>query len=53
MFGTVLVGCDASESADDAVALGELTGLARPCLHSFLARSLFASRLFNVTVTNG
>lgn len=33
-------------------ALVELTGLAPPVLHSVLARSLFASRLFNVTVTN-
>jgi diacylglycerol O-acyltransferase len=32
--------------------LTELTGLAPPVLHSVVARSLFASRLFNVTVTN-
>lgn len=30
----------------------ELTGLAPPVLHAVLARSLFATRLFNVTVTN-
>ena len=30
----------------------ELASLAPPALHSFLARSLFASRLFNVTITN-
>jgi diacylglycerol O-acyltransferase len=30
----------------------QLTSLAPPVLHSLLARSLFASRLFNVTVTN-
>jgi diacylglycerol O-acyltransferase / wax synthase len=30
----------------------DLTGLAPPVVHSLLARSLFASRLFNVTVTN-
>lgn len=30
----------------------ELTAAAPPVLHSVLARSLFASRLFNVTVTN-
>jgi diacylglycerol O-acyltransferase / wax synthase len=30
----------------------ELTGLAPPVLHSFLARSLYATRLFNVTITN-
>ena len=29
-----------------------LAGLAPPVIHSFLARSLFASRLFNVTITN-
>jgi WS/DGAT/MGAT family acyltransferase len=29
-----------------------LAGAAPPILHSFLARSLFASRLFNVTITN-
>ena len=32
--------------------LGDLAGLAPPGLHSILARSLFATRLFNVTVTN-
>jgi len=30
----------------------QVAGVAPPVLHSFLARSLFASRLFNVTVTN-
>lgn len=30
----------------------DLTALAPPALHGFLARSLFATRLFNVTVTN-
>ena len=30
----------------------ELAALAPPVLHSFIARSLFASRLFNVTITN-
>ena len=29
-----------------------LAGHAPPVLHSFLARSLFATRLFNVTITN-
>jgi WS/DGAT/MGAT family acyltransferase len=29
-----------------------LTSLAPPAIHAFLARSLFASRLFNVTITN-
>jgi WS/DGAT/MGAT family acyltransferase len=32
--------------------LVELASLAPPALHSFVARSLFASRLFNVTITN-
>ena len=32
--------------------LVQLAGLAPPVIHSFLARSLFASRLFNVTITN-
>ena len=30
----------------------ELTSLAPPLLHTFLARSLYATRLFNVTITN-
>ena len=29
-----------------------ITSLAPPAIHAFLARSLFASRLFNVTITN-
>jgi diacylglycerol O-acyltransferase len=33
-------------------SLIELTSLAPPALHGFLARSLYATRLFNVTVTN-
>ncbi len=37
---------------DGAGALLGLTGLAPPVIHSTLARSLFATRLFNVTVTN-
>jgi diacylglycerol O-acyltransferase / wax synthase len=35
-----------------ANALTGLTGLAPPVLHASLARSLFAKRLFNVTITN-
>ena len=35
-----------------ATTLLDLTGLAPPLVHSFLARSLFATRLFNVTITN-
>jgi diacylglycerol O-acyltransferase len=30
----------------------DLAGHAPPVLHSFLARGLFASRLFNITITN-
>jgi diacylglycerol O-acyltransferase / wax synthase len=30
----------------------DLTSLAPPVLHTFLARSLYATRLFNVTITN-
>jgi WS/DGAT/MGAT family acyltransferase len=33
-------------------ALLDVTGLAPPVFHSFLARSLFATRLFNLTITN-
>jgi WS/DGAT/MGAT family acyltransferase len=33
-------------------ALLKLTSLAPPVLHSMLARSLYATRLFNVTITN-
>ena len=46
---------DALKSGSQAVAgstVIELGGLAPPVLHAVLARSLFASRLFNVTVTN-
>jgi hypothetical protein len=35
-----------------AGAVTELTGLAPPVLHASLARSLFAKRLFNITITN-
>lgn len=35
-----------------ATTLLDLTGMAPPLVHSFLARSLFATRLFNVTITN-
>lgn len=33
-------------------ALIDLTGMAPPIVHSFLARSLYATRLFNLTITN-
>jgi diacylglycerol O-acyltransferase / wax synthase len=38
--------------ADGAAGLASLAGLAPPILHSVLARSVFGTRLFNVTVTN-
>ena len=38
--------------AEGGQALVGLTALAPPALHSFAARSLFASRLFNTTITN-
>jgi hypothetical protein len=38
--------------AKGSSGLIELTGMAPPMLHSLLARSLYATRLFNVTITN-
>ena len=38
--------------AQGGETLLQLAGLAPPVFHSFLARGLFASRLFNVTITN-
>jgi diacylglycerol O-acyltransferase / wax synthase len=38
--------------AEGGQTLVHLTALAPPVLHSFAARSLFASRLFNTTITN-
>jgi WS/DGAT/MGAT family acyltransferase len=48
---------EAEELKSGSQALGssvlmDLTGHAPPVLHSFLARSLFATRLFNLTITN-
>jgi len=46
---------DALKSGTQVVAsntLVDLAALAPPLLHSVLARSLFASRLFNLTITN-
>ena len=40
------------DQALGASAITDLTGHAPPVLHSFLARSLFATRLFNLTITN-
>lgn len=42
----------AGSQATGGETLLDLTGHAPPVLHSLLAQSLFASRLFNVTVTN-
>jgi WS/DGAT/MGAT family acyltransferase len=42
----------AGRQALGSQTLIDLTALAPPALHSFLARSLFATRLFNVTITN-
>jgi len=42
----------AGSQARGGETLVQIAGLAPPALHSFLARSLFASRLFNVTITN-
>jgi diacylglycerol O-acyltransferase / wax synthase len=42
----------AGGQAHAASALTDLTELAPPVLHAGLARSLFAKRLFNVTITN-
>ena len=43
------------KSGDQALGSGtvlDLTSHAPPVIHSFLARSLFATRLFNLTITN-
>jgi WS/DGAT/MGAT family acyltransferase len=42
----------ASRQAEGGRLLVDLAGLAPPVLHSVIAKSLFATRLFNVTVTN-
>jgi diacylglycerol O-acyltransferase len=42
----------AGGQAEAASVLTGLTELAPPVLHASLARSLFASRLFNITITN-
>lgn len=41
-----------SGAAVGATTMIDLTALAPPVLHATLARSLYASRLFNVTITN-
>ncbi len=42
----------AGEQGAASSTLVQIAGAAPPVLHSFLAQSLFATRLFNVTVTN-
>jgi len=42
----------AGDQALGSETLLELAGIAPPVLHAMLARALFATRLFNVTVTN-
>jgi diacylglycerol O-acyltransferase / wax synthase len=42
----------AGDQAAGGAGLVALAGLAPPTLHSLVARSLFASRLFNLTITN-
>lgn len=42
----------AGDMAGGAAELVSISGLAPPILHSVFARSLFGTRLFNVTVTN-
>ena len=41
-----------SSAATGAETMLDLAGLAPPVLHAALARSLYATRLFNVTITN-
>jgi diacylglycerol O-acyltransferase len=45
-------GLKSGTQAEGSATLVAIAGLAPPMLHTVLARSLFASRLFNVTVTN-
>lgn len=45
-------GLKSSDQGIGSRALIDLTAMAPPVIHSFLARSLFATRLFNVTITN-
>ena len=40
------------QQAAGSTAVIELTGLAPPVIHATIARALYASRLFNVTITN-
>jgi WS/DGAT/MGAT family acyltransferase len=45
-------GLKAGTQGTGSSAMIDLAGHAPPLLHSFLARGLFASRLFNITITN-
>jgi WS/DGAT/MGAT family acyltransferase len=45
-------GLKSSSAATGAETMIDLAGLAPPVLHAALARSLYATRLFNVTITN-
>jgi WS/DGAT/MGAT family acyltransferase len=54
-YARVLDDAERLKAGDQATAgstLVQLAGLAPPLLHSFLAQALFATRLFNVTITN-
>jgi diacylglycerol O-acyltransferase len=52
LVGSAVEGRKAGGQALAASALTGLTELAPPVLHAGIARSLFAKRLFNVTITN-
>ncbi len=45
-------GLKSSTQAEGSRGLIDIAAMAPPILHSFLARALFATRLFNVTITN-
>jgi diacylglycerol O-acyltransferase len=54
-YARVLQDAERLKAGDQAMAgstLMQLAGLAPPLLHNFLAQGLFATRLFNVTITN-
>ena len=54
-YARVLEDAERLKAGDQAMGgstLVQLAGLAPPLLHSFLAQGLFATRLFNVTITN-
>ncbi len=55
-YARVLQDAERLKAGDQAMAastLVQLAGLAPPLLHTVAAQSLFATRLFNVTITNG